>query len=64
MASPFLDRGSYTNGRAVNIAFWSLLSVKTVHVQIFRPVQLVVMAAEGMTGFGFGAFLHKCTKNY
>ena len=31
----------------------SLLSVTNIHVQIFRPVQLVVTAAEDNLGFGF-----------
>ena len=26
-------------------------------MQIFRPMQLVVLAAEGKAGFGFGAFM-------
>ena len=30
----------------------SLLSAKSIHLQIFRPVQLVVLAVEGKTGFG------------
>ena len=33
--------------------FWSILIVKTTHMQIFRPVQLVVLAIEGKTGFSF-----------
>ena len=38
-------------------AFWSFLSVKTIHMLIFRPVQLVVQAADGKTGFGLGEFI-------
>ena len=41
----FLDRGSYTNWRAVE----ALLSVKTVPVQIFIPVQLANLTVEGKT---------------
>ena len=32
--------------------FWSLPSVKTIPLQMFRPVQLVILAAKGKTGFG------------
>ena len=28
-----------------------------INMQIFRPVQLVVLAVEGKTGFGFGTFI-------
>ena len=28
-----------------------------LHLQIFRPVQLVVLAAESKTDLGFGAFI-------
>ena len=41
------------------IAFWSLFSAKTIDMQIFLPVQPVVLAAEGKTGFGFGDFQRK-----
>ena len=32
-------------------AFLLLFSVKTIPLQMFRPVQLVVLAAKGKTGF-------------
>ena len=41
-----VDRGTYTNGKLWN-ASWSLLSAKTIHVQVFIPVLMVVLAAEG-----------------
>ena len=28
-----------------------------IHVQTFRPVQLLVLAAEGKTGYGLGAVI-------
>ena len=34
-----------------NNAFWSLFSVKTVPLQMFRPMQLVVLVAKGIIGF-------------
>ena len=46
-----LNRRSYTNLRAVE-SFLSLLSVKYIILQIFRPVQPVVLAGEDKTGFG------------
>ena len=48
-----LDVGSYTNGRALKmLSGHTLTSIKTIRMQIVRPVQLVVSAAEGKTGFG------------
>ena len=47
-----LGKRSYTNRRAVKKAFWSLLGVKNIILQIFRPAQLVVLAVEGKRGFG------------
>ena len=38
-------------------AFWSVLGVKTRDVHIFRPVQLVVLAAESKTGFDLGTVM-------
>ena len=38
-----LDRGSYINGRAVKM----LSGHSPIHVSIFRPVWLAVLAAEG-----------------
>ena len=45
------NRRSYTNSRAGKKT-WSLLSVKNIILEIFRRVQLVVLAAEGKTGSG------------
>ena len=30
---------------------------KTIHLRIFRPVQLEVLAAESNAGFGLGTFI-------
>ena len=40
-----LDKGSLTNGRAVKML--SLLCVEYADVQIFKPVKLVFLTAEG-----------------
>ena len=45
---------------------WILPGVKNIHLQNFRPMQLVVLAAEGKTGFDFGEFIieiHKASVN-
>ena len=47
-----LDRRSYTNRRAVKKLLWALFGVENIIVQIFRPVWLVVLAAESKRGFG------------
>ena len=41
-----IEEVTLTGGLLKN-ALWSLLSAKTIRMQIFRPVQLVVLAAEG-----------------
>ena len=33
-----------------------------MHLQIFRPAQLVVLAVESKTGFGLGTFIEHQTK--
>ena len=53
----FLDRGSYTKRRAVKMLPGHFLSVKTIHLLMFRPVQLVVSDAEGKPGFLLGAVI-------
>ena len=39
-------------------AFWALITANDIHVRIFRPVQLVVRAAKGRTGFGLDALFN------
>ena len=51
-----LGRGSYTNRRAVKMLSGHSC-VKTIHLRIFRPVQLEVLAAESNAGFGLGTFI-------
>ena len=38
-------------GKLVEALYQSLLSVKSIHLQMFRPVQVVVLAVEGKTDF-------------
>ena len=45
----------WPNGRAKEMLLLAIFSVKNTHEKIFRPVQLLIWAAEGKIGLDFGA---------